>query len=445
MPNTRQKPSKKVIDKAKLALQALLLITPAGEVFAAAVTPPACPLNLGTSTLFSDTGAASRTGTASTFTVPANITTIRIIAVGADGGVANDAGNAFTGGTGASIEGTFTVTPGQTVTVIPGYAGLTGDLEAGGGGASGAYIAGTLSVIAGGGGGDDNTGDGGGATATNNGGNGGASAGQDCNLGGLGGIGGAGGQYGEMPDGGQTIACQTGDGGAGGGGFLSAGGTSDDFGAAGHSGPSGGARCDIAGAVGGIGGLRDPTDGTQPGANGGFGICGGGGADHRESGGGGGYSGGGGGPEGVFPGGGGSFIAGTASSTSLTAGTAGGGSGRNGAVRICYGLANLTITKNDGVASRVSNTTTTYTINVANTGPNSANGATFQDSLATGLTCNTPSVCTATGGAQCPGGAVNGVANVTLASIQAGVVIPTLPNGGNLSFALTCTVTATGF
>lgn len=108
-------------------------------------------------------------------------------------------------------------------------------------------------------------------------------------------------------------------------------------------------------------------------------------------------------------------------------------------------VADLTITKNDGVATRVANTSTTYTINIANTGPNSADGATFQDSLATGLTCNTPSVCTATGGAQCPGGAVNGVANVTLASIQAGVAIPTLPNGGNLSFALVCTVTATGF
>lgn len=444
MPKLERKRSGNLVCNSVFALQALLFIAPINAVFAAAITPPACPSNLGTSTLFSDTGGASRTGAASTFIVPANITTIRIIAVGADGGV--ETGTAgTTGGTGASIEGNFTVTPGQTVTVIPGYAGLTGDAESGGGGASGAYLTAALAIVAGGGGGDDNTGNGGAATANNNASNGGAPAGQDCNLGGLGGIGGAGGQYGEMPDGGQTLACQTGDGGAGGGGFLSVGGTSDDFGAAGHAGPSGGARCNIAGAAGGQSGLRDPTDGTQPGADGGFGICGGGGADHRESGGGGGYSGGGGGPEGAFPGGGGSFIAASATSTSLTAGTTGGGSGRNGAVRICYGLANLTITKTDSVAVRTANAATTYTINVANTGPNSANGATFQDSLATGLTCSSPAVCTASGGAQCPGGAVNGVANVPLASIQAGVAIPTLPNGGNLSFALTCTVTATGF
>lgn len=108
-------------------------------------------------------------------------------------------------------------------------------------------------------------------------------------------------------------------------------------------------------------------------------------------------------------------------------------------------VAELSISKTNGVASSVANGATTYTINVSNVGPDSANGAIFQDAPATGLTCNTPVVCTATGGAQCPGGAVNGVANVTLASIQAGVAIPTLPNGGNLSFALVCTVTATGF
>lgn len=428
--------------KTRLAFSTLLFVVPLSNAMAAAVTPPACPLNLGTSTLFSDTGAASRTGAASSFIVPANITTIRIIAVGADGGVATGSA-ANTGGTGARIEGTFTVTPGQTVTVIPGYAGLTGDNESGGGGASGAYLTADLAVIAGGGGGDDNTGNGGGATSINGGGTSGAPAGQDCNLGGLGGIAGAGGQFGEMPDGAQTLACQTGDGGAGGGGFLSDGGTSDDFGAIApaHAGPSGGARCAIAGAVGGVAGLRD-VGGS--GADGGYGVCGGGGADDRESGGGGGYSGGGGGPEGQFPGGGGSFIGAMAANTSLTAGTTGGGSGRNGAVRICYGVADLSVTKTDGVTTRISNTTTTYTINIANAGPNSADGATFQDALATGLACNTPSVCTATGGAQCPGGAVNGVANVTLASIQAGVAIPTMPNGGNLSFALVCTVTATG-
>jgi uncharacterized repeat protein (TIGR01451 family) len=432
--------------KKLLVLSTLLFVIPLADAMAAAVTPPACPLNLGTSTLFSNVGAASRTGAASTFTVPANVTTIRIIAVGADGGIETSTAGT-TSGVGASIEANFTVTPGQIVTVIPGLAGSTGDFESGGGGASGAYLTAALSVVAGGGGGDDNTGNGGGGTATNDGSNSGSPAGQDCNLGGLGGIAGTGGQFGELPDAAQTIACQTGDGGAGGGGFLSAGGTSDDVAAIApaHAGPSGGARCNIAGALGGVAGLRDPSAGDGAGADGGFGICGGGGADHREAGGGGGYSGGGGGPEGQFPGGGGSFLSAAAANTSLTAGTSGGGSGRNGAVRICYGLADLRVTKTDGVGTVASGAATSYTINVTNTGPNSADGATFQDAAATGLTCNTPSVCTASGGAQCPGGAVNGVVNVTLASIQAGVVIPTLPNGGNLSFALVCTITATGF
>ena len=39
----------------------------------------------------------------------------------------------------------------------------------------------------------------------------------------------------------------------------------------------------------------------------------------------------------------------------------------------------------------------------------------------------------------------NGVAYVTLASIYASIDVSVLPNGGNLSFALVCTVTATCF
>jgi uncharacterized repeat protein (TIGR01451 family) len=412
------------------------------QAFAQVVT--SCPAALENTQLF------SFSGTPATFTVPTNVTSVRLIAVGADGGIETTTATT-SGGVGAQIEGTFAVTPGQVITVISGQAGASGDLESGGGGASGAYLGtggtATLALIAGGGGGDDNTGNGGGGTNTNNGSNGGSPAGGDCTAGGLGGTAGNGGQHGELnPTAIQT--CQTGDGGSGGGGFLTAGGSSDDFGAVApaHAGPSGGARCSISGAAGGIGGLRDPTDTNQPGANGGFGICGGGGADHRESGGGGGYSGGGGGAEGQFPGGGGSFVDAAATAATLTAGSTGGGSGRNGSVRVCYTTrADLSITKTDGVATRISGATTTYTINVANAGPTSANGALFSDPLASGLSCTTAALCTATLGAACPGGAVNQAnVSVPVASIQAGVAIPIMPSGGNLSFSLTCTVTATG-
>ncbi|KFN43225.1 hypothetical protein [Arenimonas oryziterrae] len=405
--------------------------------FAQVVTT--CPAALETTQLFSYTGAPT------TFVVPANVSAVRIIAVGADGGANTDA--AFAGGAGAQAEGTFAVTAGQVFTIIAGEAPPGGDLEAGGGGASGAYLAAALAVIAGGGGGDDNTGAGGGGTATNNGGNGGNPAGGDCTLGGLGGTGGAGGENGEL--GSPTQACQTGDGGAGGGGFNSAGGSSDDVAATApaHRGPSGGGQCSIAGAAGGTAGLRDPTDGTSDGARGGFGLCGGGGSDHRESGGGGGYSGGGGGPEGALPGGGGSFVGATATTPTLTAGTNGGGSGRNGSVRVCYTTrANLGITKDDGVVTRLTGSTATYTINVTNAGPASANGAIVRDAGGVpGLNCTT-AVCTATGGAQCPGGAVNGAGvAVPIASLQAGVAIPTFPTTGNIAITLTCNVTATGF
>lgn len=84
--------------------------------------------------------------------------------------------------------------------------------------------------------------------------------------------------------------------------------------------------------------------------------------------------------------------------------------------------------------------TTVYTLVVSNGGPQGANGATLQDTPGAGLTC-TSAVCSAAGGAACPGGAVNGAGVVVpLASLQAGVPIPTLPVGGTLTVLVTCTV-----
>jgi uncharacterized repeat protein (TIGR01451 family) len=84
----------------------------------------------------------------------------------------------------------------------------------------------------------------------------------------------------------------------------------------------------------------------------------------------------------------------------------------------------------------VSGTVATYTITVANLGPDAANGAVLTDPAPTGLTCTT-ATCTPSGGAACP--APTGAALV--AALQgAGAAIPTLPNGGSVAIALTCTV-----
>ncbi|MGL4574848.1 MAG: hypothetical protein ACRCV9_08675 [Burkholderiaceae bacterium] len=389
-----------------------------------------CPAGLESTQLISFSGAPS------TFTVPANVRSVRIIAVGADGG--ERTATNFAGGAGARAEGTFTVTPGQVITSIAGGAGAGGDLDAGGGGASGAYIGTTLAVIAGGGGGDDNTGNGGGGTAALAGGNGTPVAPNSCPAGALGGTGGAGGQFGEL--GTASQACQNGNGGAGGGGLNSPGGSSAVLGIPpARRGATGGGQCSIAGAAGGQGGIADPTDADNVGVAGGFGICGGGGSDHRESGGGGGYSGGGGGPEGGLPGGGGSFVDAAATTPTLTAGASGGGTGRNGSVRLCYTLiANVSITKSNSVTTLAPGTQTTYTITVANNGAGWADGTVLRDPAVAGLSCPTATCGSATGGATCP--APTGAALASAMQSVAGAAIPSLPPSSSLTFTLTCSV-----
>lgn len=393
-----------------------------------------CPAGMPGTRVFTGTGAVQ------TFTVPANVSSIRVIAVGADGGVRvpkTCGGTGFNGGAGARIEGTYAVTPGQIFTVIPGSPGASGDCESGGGGATGVYIAGSLAIIAGAGGGDDNTGNGGGGQAGLNGSNGGSPAGGHCQAGGVAGTAGAGGGAGEIPPAVVGQTCPSGDGGGGGGGFNSAGQTQGSGG--GHTGPTGGGRCNIAGAAGGIAGTD--AGGGAAGVNGGWGACGGGGADDRESGGGGGYSGGGGGPESAYPGGGGSIVqsagAATVSAPTTVAGADGGGTGQVGSVRLCWAGANLSVTKDDAVASVPSGSQTTYTLVVKNAGPSSANGAIVTDPAVPGLNCPTVT-CSAAGGAVCPG-------SPTVSLLQtSGLVIPTLPSGGTITLQLACTVTATG-
>ena len=84
----------------------------------------------------------------------------------------------------------------------------------------------------------------------------------------------------------------------------------------------------------------------------------------------------------------------------------------------------------------VSGSSVSYAVTVANNGPDSADGSLVTDPAPTNLVCAT-ATCSATGGAVCP--AQSGAALVS-ALQGAGATIPTLPNGGTVTFNLSCTV-----
>lgn len=102
--------------------------------------------------------------------------------------------------------------------------------------------------------------------------------------------------------------------------------------------------------------------------------------------------------------------------------------------------ADLSVTKTDGLTTVLPGAPITYTIVVANAGPSPADNAVFSDPAVanltvTGVTCGAP-----TGGAACPAPAA-----VTVAALQgAGIVLPTFPAGGSLSFTVTGTAGAAG-
>lgn len=104
--------------------------------------------------------------------------------------------------------------------------------------------------------------------------------------------------------------------------------------------------------------------------------------------------------------------------------------------------ADLLVSKTNNATSVTTGTQTTYDIVVSNTGPDAANGAILTDPAPTGLdSCVLAAVaCTASGGAACPTQGA-GTGQLSVANLQgAGVVIPTLPNGGSVTVHLTCTV-----
>ncbi len=96
------------------------------------------------------------TGALETFTVPVGVTSINVLALGAQGGSVNTNCSA-SGGLGASIKGDITVTPGEVISILVGEQGHSNDSDAGGGGGSFVVRSGNIPlIVAGGGGGASN-------------------------------------------------------------------------------------------------------------------------------------------------------------------------------------------------------------------------------------------------------------------------------------------------
>jgi hypothetical protein len=96
----------------------------------------------------------SYTGNLQQFIVPTGVTQITITAIGAAGGSLT-ANGLHLGGMGASMQGVFTVVPGNTLNIIVGGKGNNDPSSSGGGGASGVANGNTPLIVAGGGAGVD--------------------------------------------------------------------------------------------------------------------------------------------------------------------------------------------------------------------------------------------------------------------------------------------------
>jgi large repetitive protein len=100
-------------------------------------------------------------------------------------------------------------------------------------------------------------------------------------------------------------------------------------------------------------------------------------------------------------------------------------------------IANLSISKTNGVSTLLAGQTTSYTITASNFGPSDADGAVVKDPPATGLSCTSVLCNVASGAAACP-------AALTLSTFQSGIAIPAFPANSSVVFLLLCGVTATG-
>jgi len=337
------------------------------------------------------------TNTVQSWTVPC-ATQITITANGGQGG----SGVYGSGGLGAKISGTFTVTPGNVLDIVVGQwqqYSLSGPYYSAGGG-GGTYVWNSASttlpmIVAGGGGGASysSTPGAGSATTTPT-----TSSGAGCGAGGAGGNGGGGGT-------GNNGNNATG---GGGGGWL----TNGQIGQWGNAG--GGGYSPLNGAAGGAAG--------SPGAAGCYGGGGGCAGNSGASGGGGGYNGGGGGDDWNGSawgsgGGGGSYNGGT-NQTNL----AGGAPSGSGSVTITWTVAIIAVTDTAKVlANEVTCNGTTGKIYAKTTGV----GLTYAwkpggqtTDTATGLTAGsyTVTVTSACGGSASATATITQPANVITAS-----------------------------
>jgi hypothetical protein len=272
-------------------------------------TPP-----VGTNPCAVTTQTFNYSGSIVNWTVPAGVTSIHIIAKGAQGGYNTNSG--VMSGLGATMSGDFTVTPGQVLKILVGEQPslTTGTGNGGGGGTFVTDNSNNPLIVAGGGGGSASTTD-----SPNKNGQTGTTGGTGAAGGGTGGTAGSGGSVG-------SSGFQSG----AGGGLLT-------NGADGWTSGTGGSAF----VNGGAGG---PTNAP---ARGGFGG-GGSGSSYVVGGGGGGYSGGGSGGNSTagVGGGGGSYNAGT-----NQANTGGNNSG-HGSVVISYtNSSTVTTTQTAGLAS----------------------------------------------------------------------------------------------
>jgi hypothetical protein len=347
------------------------------------------------------------TGSITEWTVPAGVTSVTMTAKGAQGGNSTVA----TGGRGASMAGTFSVTPGQTFKILVGQQGLgtnTGSFIGGGGG-GGSFVVDKSTqapyLIAGAGGG---------------------AAGPCCGTihNGIGGVISTSGTNGINASGGAGFGGSNGNGGTrgtagqqsgSGGGLLTKGGDGDQ------------------GATGGLSFIAGGTGGATVGGNiGGFG--GGGGTHYGAGGGGGGYSGGGstgGGGQWGGGGGGGSFNAGTNQLNQASTHTG------NGQVIISWSGSSATVVQTSGLPSGaqfpIGTTTNTFVATDAsgNTSTCSFN-VTVNDTQAPVITCpsNINKIATSAAGAvvtyNTPVGTDNctGAITTRIAGLASGATFP---------------------
>jgi hypothetical protein len=258
-------------------------------------TSPMTLTRSGCTVTFNNTSTGT-TGTIQNWTVPAGVTSINIEVWGAQGGVSG----AYAQGLGARMRGTFTVTPGDVLKILVGQQGISNNYAGGGGGTFVTTSANSPLIIAGGGGGNNTN-----SVAKN------GLPGQTTTTGGTSSGGVAGGASGNGGGGGT---------GTSGGGGLTTNGT---------TGSCAGCAPGLSFINGGTGGAGTGGAGGYGGGSGGDGsCCGGGGA-------GGGYSGGGGSSNTCgqqLGGGGGSYILGTATAVTSSAGVKSG----HGQVVITY-------------------------------------------------------------------------------------------------------------